>query len=123
MLKGDLELIAGIVRDPQFGPAAMLGMGGIWAEVYKDVAFRLAPLNQKDILDMVSELKGQALFKGYRGSKPVNMKSLADWLIKLGWLAMTFEKIQEIDVNPLLIVDGEPVAVDATIVLTSSPSS
>jgi acetyltransferase len=117
MLKSDLELIAGIVRDPQFGPAAMLGMGGIWAEVYKDVAFRLAPLNQKDIIDMVSELKGQVLFKGYRGSKPVNMESLADWLIKLGWLAMSFEKIQEIDVNPLLIVDGEPVAVDATIIL------
>jgi hypothetical protein len=117
MLKSDLELIAGIVRDPQFGPTAMLGMGGVWAEVYKDVAFRLAPLNQKDIIDMVSELKGQVLFKGYRGSKPVNMENLAGWLIKLGWLAMTFEKIQEIDVNPLLIVDGEPVAVDATIIL------
>jgi acyl-CoA synthetase (NDP forming) len=123
MLKGDLELIVGITRDSQFGPAAMLGLGGVWAEVYKDVVFRLAPLNKDEILEMVSDLKGQALLKGYRGSKPVNMESLADWLIKLGWLAINFEKIQEIDVNPLLIVDGEPVAVDATIVLTSSPSS
>ena len=104
MLKGDLELIAGIVRDPQFGPAAMLGLGGVWAEVYKDVVFRLVPLNKEEILEMVSDLKGQALLKGYRGSKPVNMESLADWLIKLGWLALKFEKIQEIDVNPLLIV-------------------
>jgi acetyltransferase len=122
MLKGDLELIAGAFRDPQFGPAVMLGLGGVQTEVYKDVVFRLAPLNQKDVLGMASDLKGQALLKGFRGSKPVNMESLADWLTKLGWLALKFEKVQEIDVNPLLVVNGEPVAVDATIVLASSPS-
>ena len=119
MVKGDLELIAGVVRDPQFGPAVMLGLGGVRAEVYKDVAFRLAPLNQKDVLSMVSDLEGQVLLKGYRGSKPVKMENLAKWLIKLGWLALKLEKIQEIDVNPLLIVEGEPVAVDATIILKS----
>ena len=117
MLKGNLELIVGITRDSQFGPAVMLGLGGVRAEIYRDVVFRLVPLNQDEILEMVSDLKGQALLKGYRGSKPVNMESLADWLIKLGWLALKFEKIQEIDVNPLLIVDGEPVAVDATIIV------
>ncbi len=120
MLKGHLELIAGIVRDPQFGPTAMLGLGGIWAEVYKDVVFRLAPLHKEEIPEMVSGLKGNALLKGYRGSKPVNMESLADWLIKSGWLALNFEKIQEIDVNPLLIVNGEPVAVDATLIFQPS---
>lgn len=119
MLKSDLELIVGIVRDPQFGPAVMLGLGGIHAEVYRDVIFRLPPLTEPDVVEMVSELKGKALLRGYRGSKPVNMKSLSDWLIKLGWLVLTFEKIQEIDVNPLLIVDGEPIAVDATIILRS----
>jgi len=117
MLKGDLELIAGIMRDPQFGPAVMLGLGGIQAEVYRDVVFRLPPLNEKEVLEMVSELKGKALLEGYRGSKPVDMEKLSDWLIKLGWLALTHEKIQEFDVNPLLIVDGVPVAVDATIIL------
>jgi acetyltransferase len=117
MLRGDFELIAGIVRDPQFGPAAMLGLGGVWAEVYRDVVFRLVPLNREEILGMASDLKGHVLLKGYRGSKPVNMESLADWLIKLGWLALNFEKIMEIDVNPLMIVNGEPVAVDATIIL------
>jgi acyl-CoA synthetase (NDP forming) len=117
MLKGDLELIVGIIRDPQFGPAAMLGLGGVRAEVYKDVVFRLVPLNEEEILGMVSDLKGQALLKGYRGSKPVNMESLADWLMKLGWLAMTFGQIKEIDINPLLIVEGEPIAVDANIIL------
>jgi acetyltransferase len=117
MLKGDLELIVGITRDPQFGPAVMLGLGGIHAEVYRDVTFRLPPLNPKDVFEMVSELKGQALLRGYRGSKPVDMKDLADWLIKLGWLGMNFEKIQEVDINPLLIVDGKPVAIDATMIL------
>jgi acyl-CoA synthetase (NDP forming) len=116
MLKGNLELIVGIIRDPQFGPTGMLGLGGVWAEVYKDVVFRLVPMNEEEIFKMVSDLKGQALLKGYRGSIPVNMESLADWLIKLGWLVLNFEKIQEIDVNPLFIVDGEPVAVDATII-------
>jgi acetyltransferase len=116
MLKGDLELIAGIVKDSQFGPAAMLGLGGVWAEVYKDAAFRLVPLHQEEVPEMVSDLKGQALLKGYRGSKPVNLKSLGDWLIKLGWLSLEFEEIEQIDVNPLIIVDGEPVAVDATII-------
>jgi acetyltransferase len=119
MLNADLELIVGVTRDPQFGPAIMLGLGGIHTEVYRDVVFRLPPLNQNDVIDMVSELKGKALLQGYRSSKPVHMESLADWLIKLGGLAMTFDRINEIDVNPLLIIDGEPVAVDATIVLRS----
>jgi acetyltransferase len=119
MLQGSLELIVGAVRDPQFGPAVMLGLGGIHAEVYRDVIFRLPPLTAPVVVEMVSELKGKALLKGYRGAKPVNMKHLSDWLIKLGWLVLTFEKIQEIDVNPLVVVDGEPIAVDATIILRS----
>jgi acetyltransferase len=117
MLKGDLELIVGTVRDSQFGPAVVLGLGGIQAEIYRDVSFRLPPLNEKGVLEMASELKGRDLLRGYRGSTPVNMKSLADWLIKLGWLVLTCDTIQEIDINPLLVVDGEPIAVDATMVL------
>jgi acyl-CoA synthetase (NDP forming) len=117
MLKGDLELIAGIIRDPQFGPAAMLGIGGVRAEVYKDVVFRLAPLAQEDIHQMVSKLKGQALLKGFRGSRPVDVDLLAQWLIRLGELAFSFEQIREIDVNPLLIMEGKPIAVDASIIL------
>ncbi|NWG02863.1 MAG: acetate--CoA ligase family protein [Syntrophaceae bacterium] len=117
MLKSDLELIVGTLRDSQFGPSVMLGLGGIWTEIYKDTVFRLAPLNQEDVLEMISDLKGQALLNGYRGLKPINTESLGDWLIKLGGLALNFEKIKEIDVNPLLIVDGEPIAVDATIIL------
>ena len=84
------------------------------------MVFRLPPLAKKDVSEMVSELRGEALLRGYRGSKAVNMEHLSDWVIKLGWLVLTFEKIQEIDVNPLLIVDGEPIAVDARILLKSN---
>ena len=117
MLKGDIELIVGMIRDPQFGPAAMLGLGGIWTEVFRDTAFRLVPLNRQGVLEMVGELRGSVLFKGFRGSKPVDMTALADWLIRLGSLVLEVGEIQEIDVNPLLIVDGDPVAVDAKIIL------
>jgi acyl-CoA synthetase (NDP forming) len=117
MLKGDLELIAGIIQDPQFGPAVMLGLGGVRAEIYKDVVFRLVPLSPADVYQMVSKLKGQALFKGFRGSPPVDMGLLAQWLIRLGEMALSWDQIREIDVNPLLILDGQPIAVDASIIL------
>jgi acetyltransferase len=116
-LQGDLELIVGMVRDPQFGPAVLLGLGGTRAEVYRDVAFRLAPVDREEVKRMVSKLKGRALLEGFRGMTPVNLDLLADWLIRLGELACRVEAIQEIDINPLLIVKGEPVAVDASIIL------
>ncbi len=117
-LKGDLELIVGVVRDPQFGPAVMLGLGGVRAEVYRDVIFRLVPVTRLEVEQMVSELRGRALLEGFRGITPVDLNLLADWLIRLGELACRVEAIQEIDVNPLLIVKGEPIALDASIILS-----
>ncbi len=117
-LKGDLELIVGVVRDPQFGPAVMLGLGGVRAEVYRDVVFRLAPVTRLEVEPMVSELRGRALLEGFRGIPPVDLNLLADWLIRLGELACRVEAIREIDVNPLLIVQGKPIAVDASIILS-----
>jgi acetyltransferase len=116
-LQGDLELIVGMVRDPQFGPAVLLGLGGTRAEVYRDVVFRLAPVDREEVKRMISKLKGRALLEGFRGMPPVNLDLLAEWLIRLGELAGRVEAIQEIDINPLLIVKGEPVAVDASIIL------
>ena len=116
-LQGDLELIVGMVRDPQFGPAVLLGLGGTRAEIYRDVVFRLAPVDQETVRRMAEGLKGRALFQGYRGAAPVKMDLLAEWLIRLGELACQVEAIQEIDVNPLLVVQGEPIAVDASIIL------
>jgi acetyltransferase len=116
-LKGDVELIAGVVRDPQFGPAVMLGIGGVRAEIYRDVVFRLAPVTRPDVEKMIAKLKGRALLEGFRGMPPVNLDRLSDWLIRLGELALQVEAVQEIDINPLLVVKGEPVALDASIIL------
>jgi acetyltransferase len=117
MLKGDLELIAGVIRDPQFGPAVMLGIGGVRAEIYKDVTFRLAPLTPTEVAAMVERLQGKALLKGFRGTQGVKPDLLARWLMTLGEWALMDETVQEIDVNPLLVVKGEPIAVDASIIL------
>jgi acyl-CoA synthetase (NDP forming) len=117
-LKGDVELIAGVIRDPQFGLAVMLGLGGVRAEVYRDVVFRLAPVTGWEVEQMVTKLRGRALLEGFRGATPVNRDLLAEWLIRLGELACRVDAVQEIDVNPLLIVHGEPIAVDASIILS-----
>lgn len=117
MLKGDLELIAGVIRDPQFGPAVMLGIGGVRAEIYKDIVFRLAPLTPPEVSAMVERLQGKALLKGFRGAKAVDQELLIRWLLGLGKLVLSIERIQEIDVNPLLVVEGRPIAVDASIIL------
>jgi acetyltransferase len=95
----------------------MLGLGGTRAEIYRDVVFRLAPVDQETVRRMAEGLKGRELFQGYRGAAPVKMDLLAEWLIRLGELACQIEAIQEIDVNPLLIVQGEPIAVDASFIL------
>jgi len=114
MVRGDRELIAGMVRDPQFGPCVMLGVGGVLAEAVADVAFRLAPLDRLDAHDLVDDLAAQALLGPFRGQPAVDRDVLVDTLCALGDLA-TDETIASIDLNPLIVVDGRPVAVDALV--------
>ncbi len=117
MVKGQRELMAGLTRDPQFGPCVMFGLGGIFTEILKDVSFRLAPLEEKDALDMMEEIKGHKILDAIRGMEKVNRRTLAEILIALGAIGVENERIKEIDVNPLIVHKGEPVAVDALIVL------
>ncbi len=117
MVKGQRELMAGLTRDPQFGPCVMFGLGGIFTEILKDVSFRLAPLEEKDALDMMEEIKGHKILDAIRGMEKVNRRTLAEILIALGAIGVENERIKEIDVNPLIVRKGEPVAVDALIVL------
>jgi acetate---CoA ligase (ADP-forming) subunit beta len=117
MVKGQRELMAGLTRDPQFGPCVMFGLGGIFTEILKDVSFRLAPLEEKDALDMMEEIKGHKILDAIRGMEKVNRRTLAEILIALGAIGVENEHIKEIDVNPLIIRKGEPVAVDALILL------
>ncbi len=117
MVKGQRELMAGLTRDAQFGPCVMFGLGGIFTEILKDVSFRLAPLEEKDALDMMEEIKGHRILDAIRGMERVNRSTVARILTALGSIGLENENIKEIDVNPLIIRNGEPVAVDALVVL------
>ena len=117
MVKGQRELMVGLTRDPQFGPCVMFGLGGIFTEILKDVSFRIAPLEEKDALDMMEEIKGHRILDAIRGMEQVNRRTVAGILIALGAVGVENERIKEIDVNPLIIRRGEPIAVDALVVL------
>ena len=116
MLHGSREVIAGMVRDSQFGPCVMFGFGGILAEAIADVEFRLAPITSYDAKDLISSLKTTDLLKEFRGEKAIDLDATIDLLIKLGELAED-EKILSIDLNPLIVVDGLPIAADALVEL------
>jgi acetyl-CoA synthetase (ADP-forming) len=114
MVSGWRELIAGVVRDPQFGPCVMLGVGGVLAEALADVVFRAAPLSRTDAEEMIEDLGAQALLGELRGEPPVARDQLTDVLVGLGALA-TRPGIVSVDVNPLIVSGGAPVAVDALV--------
>ncbi|MDP6493207.1 MAG: acetate--CoA ligase family protein [Acidimicrobiales bacterium] len=114
MVSGNRELIAGLVRNEQFGPCVMLGLGGILAEAVADVAFRLAPLERDDALDLIDDLGAQFLLDEFRGEPAVDREALADTLMALSRIAEDPE-VLSVDLNPLIVDDGQPVAVDALV--------
>jgi acetyltransferase len=119
-IQGDPELIAGLIRDPQFGPCVMCGFGGILAEVMADSVFAAAPLNKSEALALIGRLKTQKLLNGFRRNPPVDRDALADILVRLGDLGIAFDQIKEIDINPLIVQEGRPIAVDATIIIDTN---
>jgi len=116
-LRDGLELIVGLVRDPQFGPCVMCGLGGIMAELLQDRVFAVAPLSHADALALIGRLKSQRLLNGFRGARALDRDALARVLVHLSDLAVLDSRIAEIDINPLIIAQGLPVSVDATIIL------
>ncbi len=117
MVQGDREFVVGLVRDPQFGPCVMFGLGGIFTEVLKDVTFRVAPFTRAEALEMMDEIRSRNLLGEFRGKPAVNKDVLADILVSVGQIGLELDEIAEIDLNPLIIKDDAPVAVDALIVL------
>lgn len=115
-IKSGLELIAGMVRDQQFGPCVMLGLGGIFTEILKDTVFAVAPVSHEEALSMIGRLKSQKLLNGFRGYPRVDREILAQILVRLGDLGCGNPEIKEIDVNPLIAGENSIVAVDAVIV-------
>jgi acetyltransferase len=112
------EIIIGMVRDPQFGPTIMFGLGGIFVEVFKDVSFRVAPFNEEVALDMIKETKAFELLGGVRGETAKDVGSLVDLLVKVSRMAATQPEISEIDLNPVRIYERGLAVLDARIILS-----
>jgi acyl-CoA synthetase (NDP forming) len=118
MVTGGVEAILGVVNDPLFGPAVMFGLGGIFAEVLKDITFRLAPVTLSAAREMIAEIKGYPVLAGARGKPPADTAALADAIVRVSALATDLEaELAELDVNPLFVMDkGKGVkAADALI--------
>ncbi len=121
MVMGGKEVILGMTRDPQFGPLLMFGLGGIYVEVLKDVAFRVAPIGPDEAEAMIREIRSFPLLRGVRGEKASDLAAVVDALCRLSQLCVEFPEILELDVNPLLVRPaGEgAVAIDARLALTT----
>jgi acetyl-CoA synthetase (ADP-forming) len=115
MLRATRELIIGLDRDPQFGMTILLGVGGILAEAVADVSMRLVPITRVDAAEMIDDLATQRLLDEFRGEPAIDRDALVDVLVGLAAAAEAHPEITSVDVNPLLVVDGRPVAVDALV--------
>ena len=119
MVSGSRELIAGTLVDPTFGKCVMLGIGGIFAEALADVTFRLVPLSPQDAADMIDDLEHQSWFCEFRGEPAVDREQLIAIIQGLSRIADESDEIVSIDINPLIISEGSPVAVDALVEVKS----
>ncbi|MQY81623.1 MAG: hypothetical protein GH158_05255 [Dehalococcoidia bacterium] len=123
MVKGERELVCGLVRDAHFGPCVMFGLGGILTEIFQDTVFRVAPLTIQDAREMVQEIEHKKLLEPFRGEAAVDIEALAQILVTLGEIGLQYQAIQSIDINPLKVrPDGKPVAVDALVTLGKEPA-
>ncbi len=120
MVKGQRELVIGLTRDPQFGPCVMFGLGGIFTEILKDISFRVAPLEKRDALEMMQDIKGHKILEAVRGMEAADLNIFSDILIKVGQIGLENDDVKEIDINPVIISGSQPVAVDALVVLDNN---
>lgn len=111
------EVIVGAIRDEQFGPAVMFGIGGVTVELMKDVSFRLAPITREEAFEMMGEVKGFPILTGYRGQTIKDLDAIADALIKLGDIMGRVDGLKELEINPLIVYERGAVVADARAVL------
>jgi acyl-CoA synthetase (NDP forming) len=117
MIPPSTEIIVGATKDPQFGPALMFGLGGIFVEVLKDVSFRIAPITRSDAQEMITEVKGYPILRGYRGQPPADINAIVEILLNTSRLVMDHPEIRELDLNPILVYEKGAKTVDARIIL------
>jgi acyl-CoA synthetase (NDP forming) len=104
MVEGGIEAILGVTNDELFGPAVMFGLGGVFAEILQDVAFRIAPVTRSVALEMIAEIKGYAVLAGARGVAHADVDALADTIVRLSALALDLkDQVAELDINPLFV--------------------
>jgi acyl-CoA synthetase (NDP forming) len=119
MVKPGTELIIGARRDATFGPIVMVGLGGIYVEVMKDVTFRSYPLGRTEIMNMIKDIRSYPLLLGVRGEEKKDIDGVADMIIKLGSIIQQCKSISDIEINPLRVYEGRGVkAVDVRILLS-----
>ena len=106
------SLIVGMRRDSQFGPVIMVGIGGIFTEIMQDFNLRVAPVSEVEALEMMSELKGYNYLCGKRDNSPINFKKVAEIIVAISDLSIKENKIQEIDLNPVISNEKSAFAVD-----------
>ena len=111
------ELIIGMTTDAQFGPALMFGIGGILVELLEDVSFRIAPITEYDAKEMIHEIKGFPILDGYRGKPKADIDAIVNTLLKISDFVIKYEKINEMDLNPVFIYERGLICVDARIIL------
>jgi acyl-CoA synthetase (NDP forming) len=117
MAPSGTEIIVGMTTDDQFGPVLMFGLGGVMVEVMKDVAFRIVPLEERDALQMIDEIKGRAVLDGVRGQSAADTGAIADVLLKVSAFVESEPRVREIDLNPIMVYPEGAVAVDARVVI------
>jgi acetyl-CoA synthetase (ADP-forming) len=111
------EVIVGAIKDPQFGPALMFGLGGIFVEVLKDVTFRIAPITRDEAHEMITEVKAYPLLRGYRNTPPADIEAIMKILLNTSRLIMEHQEIKELDLNPIMVYEKGAKTVDARIIL------
>jgi acetate---CoA ligase (ADP-forming) subunit beta len=117
MAKPGTEVIIGTTTDPQFGPVMMFGLGGIFVEVMKDVAFRIVPLEPRDAKQIVREIKGYPVLDGIRGQAPADVDALEKMILQISDFVWEHREVAELDLNPVLAYPDGAVAVDARVVM------
>ncbi len=117
MARPGIEVIAGMSKDPQFGPVLMFGLGGIFVEMLKDVAFRIVPLEARDARQMIREIKGFPVLEGVRGREPADLGALEALMLQLSQFVEAHPEIEELDLNPVFVYKDGVLAVDARIVV------
>jgi acetyl-CoA synthetase (ADP-forming) len=111
------EIIVGMKNDPQFGATIMFGLGGVFVEVLKDVSFRITPVDKKEALKMIKEIKSYKILEGIRGEKGVNIDALVNIITKTSDMVIKNKKIIELDFNPIIVDEKKATVVDARIIV------